>query len=143
MGSPPPGLIDALVADATTRFGASAPSDLRARITDLVNGTLPRMGMGPRGGHGHWGGGIPAAAGAAKLGPVARPGGEQAAVVRDELLVLVWRERRADGVDEHAVELGALEPGVGRFVEMAERPRAELGVRVRLEVLVGERAVRA
>jgi hypothetical protein len=52
------GLIDALVADATTRFGANAPSDLRARITDLVNGVRPPMGMGPR--HGHWGdGGMP------------------------------------------------------------------------------------
>jgi hypothetical protein len=52
------GLIDALVADATTRFGANVPSDLRARITDLVNGTMPPMGMGPRGGH--WGdGGMP------------------------------------------------------------------------------------
>jgi hypothetical protein len=51
------GLIDALVADATTRFGANAPSDLRARITDLVNGVRPPMGMGPRG---HWGdGGMP------------------------------------------------------------------------------------
>ncbi len=50
------GLIDALVADATTRFGANAPSDLRARITDLVNGVRPPMGMGPRG---HWGGGAP------------------------------------------------------------------------------------
>jgi hypothetical protein len=51
------GLIDALVADATTRFGANAPSDLRARITDLVNGVRPPMGMRP---HGHWGdGGMP------------------------------------------------------------------------------------
>jgi hypothetical protein len=54
------GLIDALVADATTRFGANAPSDLKQRITDLVNGTAPRLGLGPRGGHGHWdGGGAP------------------------------------------------------------------------------------
>ena len=50
------GLIDALVADATQRFGVNAPSDLRQRITDLVNGTLPPRGMGPRG---HWGGGAP------------------------------------------------------------------------------------
>jgi hypothetical protein len=50
------GLIDALVADATTRFGANAPSDLRARITDLVNGVRPPMGMRPPG---HWGGGMP------------------------------------------------------------------------------------
>jgi len=52
------GLIDALVADATTRFGANAPADLRQRITDLVNGTMPPMGMGPHGGgpgHDHWG----------------------------------------------------------------------------------------
>ena len=54
------GLIDALVADATTRFGANAPADLRARITDMVNGTMPPMGMGHRGdGPGHWGGGMP------------------------------------------------------------------------------------
>ena len=47
--SPRPGLIDALVADATTRFGANAPSDLRRSITDLVNGAMPPMGMGRRG----------------------------------------------------------------------------------------------
>jgi len=46
------GLIDALVADATNRFGANAPSDLRRRITDLVNGTLPTLG--PRGRHDFW-----------------------------------------------------------------------------------------
>ncbi len=40
------GLIDALVADATARFGANAPSDLRQRITDLVNGARPAMGPG-------------------------------------------------------------------------------------------------
>jgi hypothetical protein len=51
------GLIDALVADATTRFGANAPADLRQRIADMVNGALPPRGMGPRG-H-HWGGGMP------------------------------------------------------------------------------------
>jgi hypothetical protein len=50
------GLIDALVADATTRFGANAPSDLRQHITDLVNGVRPPMGMRPGG---HWGGGMP------------------------------------------------------------------------------------
>ena len=51
------GLIDALVADATKRFGANAPADLRQRIADLVNGTMPPMGMGPRDGmRGHWGG---------------------------------------------------------------------------------------
>lgn len=47
------GLIDALVADATTRFGANAPADLRRRITDLVNGVMPAIG--PRGHHDHWG----------------------------------------------------------------------------------------
>jgi hypothetical protein len=47
------GLVDALVADATARFGANAPSDLRRRITDLVNGTLPALG--PRGRHDYWG----------------------------------------------------------------------------------------
>jgi hypothetical protein len=46
------GLIDALVADATQRFGTNVPPDLRARITDLVNGTLPAIG--PCGRHGHW-----------------------------------------------------------------------------------------
>jgi hypothetical protein len=45
------GLIDALVADATKRFGANAPTDLRLRITDLVNGTRPAIG--PRGRHDH------------------------------------------------------------------------------------------
>ena len=52
------GLIDALVADATKRFGSNVPSDLRQRITDLVNGAMPRLGrpfghapmMGPGGG---------------------------------------------------------------------------------------------
>jgi hypothetical protein len=47
------GLIDALVADATKRFGANAPADLRRRITDLVNGTLPALGS--RGRHDYWG----------------------------------------------------------------------------------------
>jgi hypothetical protein len=46
------GLIDALVADATKRFGTAVPSDLRARITELVNGQLPAIG--PRGRHDHW-----------------------------------------------------------------------------------------
>jgi hypothetical protein len=46
------GLIDALVADATQRFGSNVPADLRSRITDLVNGTLPAIG--PRGRHDHW-----------------------------------------------------------------------------------------
>jgi hypothetical protein len=46
------GLIDALVADATQRFGTHVPADLRSRITDLVNGTLPAIG--PRGRHDHW-----------------------------------------------------------------------------------------
>jgi hypothetical protein len=46
------GLVDALVADATKRFGTAAPADLRARITRLVNGQLPAIG--PRGRHGHW-----------------------------------------------------------------------------------------
>jgi hypothetical protein len=47
------GLIDALVADVTTRFGGNAPSDLRRRITDLVNGTMAAPDL--RGGPGHWG----------------------------------------------------------------------------------------
>jgi hypothetical protein len=46
------GLIDALVADATSRFGIHTPADIRRRITDLVNGTLPPIG--PRGRHGFW-----------------------------------------------------------------------------------------
>jgi hypothetical protein len=46
------GLVDALVADATTRFGTSAPADLRTRITQLVNGALPAFG--PRGRHDRW-----------------------------------------------------------------------------------------
>jgi hypothetical protein len=46
------GLIDALVADATRRFGTAVPSDLRDRITQLVNGALPTIG--PRGRHDHW-----------------------------------------------------------------------------------------
>jgi len=61
------GLIDALVAHATSRLGGSAPSDLRQRITDLVNGTRPALGppgdghfgpghFGPGpGGNDHWG----------------------------------------------------------------------------------------
>lgn len=40
------GLIDALVADVTTRLGRAAPPDLRARITALVNGTLRPWGPG-------------------------------------------------------------------------------------------------
>ena len=49
------GLIDALVADATKRFGANAPSDLRQHITDLVNGVRPAFGPGGGGPHDHWG----------------------------------------------------------------------------------------
>ncbi|HEY3541929.1 MAG TPA: hypothetical protein VGK79_05230 [Gaiellaceae bacterium] len=49
------GLIDALVADARTRFGANVPLDLRQRITELVNG-VARHERGP-------GGGLQAAAG--------------------------------------------------------------------------------
>jgi hypothetical protein len=63
--------------------------------------------------------------------------------VRDELLVLVRGERRADGVDEQPVELVAGEPLVCRLVEMWQGGRAELRVCVRLEVLVAEAAVRA
>lgn len=58
------GLIDALVAAATARFGPSVPSDLRQHVTDLVNGTMPAMGPGmwprhngpfhDRGGFGPW-----------------------------------------------------------------------------------------
>jgi hypothetical protein len=44
------GLIDALVADATHRFGTNAPADLRSRLTDLVDGALP---IGPRDRHDH------------------------------------------------------------------------------------------
>jgi hypothetical protein len=53
------GLVDALVADATSHLGAAVPPDLRQRITDLVNGVRPafgppgRFGPGPGDG-GHW-----------------------------------------------------------------------------------------
>ena len=49
------GLIDALVADATKRFGANVPSDLRQHITDLVNGVRPAFGPGGGGPRDHWG----------------------------------------------------------------------------------------
>jgi len=53
------GLVDALVADVTKRFGSNVPADLRQHITDLVNGVMPRMhpvgpGMGDGDHHG-WG----------------------------------------------------------------------------------------
>jgi hypothetical protein len=35
------GLIDAIVADVTKHFGSNVPSDLKQRITDLVNGVRP------------------------------------------------------------------------------------------------------
>jgi hypothetical protein len=38
------GLIDALLAAATKQLGSQAPSDLRRRITDLVNGVHPAGG---------------------------------------------------------------------------------------------------
>ena len=47
------GLVDALVADATKRFGPNLPSDLRQHITDLVNGVMPRFGHPPGPGMGH------------------------------------------------------------------------------------------
>jgi hypothetical protein len=64
------GLIDALVAAAKTKLGATVPSDLQQRITDLVNGVRPagpppgdRHGWGPpSGGTGAFGfrhGGMP------------------------------------------------------------------------------------
>jgi hypothetical protein len=53
------GLIDAIVAGATKRFGTNLPPDLRQHITDLVNGVMPRLhprgpGMGDGDHHG-WG----------------------------------------------------------------------------------------
>ena len=49
------GLVDALVADAKARLGANAPSDLRQRITDLVERTLPAR-RPDRPDHDRWGG---------------------------------------------------------------------------------------
>src|SRR5437867_2193611 len=72
---------------------------------------------------------------------VGGPRGEQAAIVRDEPLVLVRRKRRRHGVDEHRVELRRREPRVRQLVQMREMCRAELGVGAYLEVLVGELAV--
>src|SRR4051812_42371223 len=58
------------------------------------------------------------------------PGAQQAPVVRDEVVVLVRRERRADGVHDQPVEVGALHVLQGRLVEARHAGRAELGVPV-------------
>src|SRR4051794_40950795 len=72
---------------------------------------------------------------------VGDPHGEQAAVVRDEVLVLVLRERRAHGGDDQLVELRALDVLDGRLVEVRELRVAELAVAVDVEVVLGECAV--
>src|SRR4051812_35815342 len=72
---------------------------------------------------------------------VARPGGEQTAVVRDEVLLLVRRKRRLNGANEDVVEVARREPLVGELVQVRESRRTELLVLVHLEVGVGELAV--
>jgi hypothetical protein len=61
--------------------------------------------------------------------------------VLDEPLVLMRGERRAHRGHEQPVELVAFEPLVCRVFEVCERTGAELGVRTRLKVLVGEPVV--
>ena len=72
---------------------------------------------------------------------VAAPQLQQAPEVRHELLVLVRRELRRDGVDEQRVELGALEVGERDLVDVGEPAGAEVLVAVGLEVGVGQGAV--
>lgn len=61
----------------------------------------------------------------------------------DELLVLVRGERRAHRGHEEPVELVASEPIMRRLLQVRERTGAELGIRLGLEVLVGEQPVLA
>ena len=74
---------------------------------------------------------------------VGDPGADEPAVVLDEVLLLLHRERRADRLHEQLVERRAVEVVDRQLVEAAERLRDELLVTVGLEVLVGESAVLA
>src|SRR5439155_26142142 len=69
------------------------------------------------------------------------PGGEQAAEVGDELLVLVRRERRDDRLDEQRVELRALDVLDDELLEVRQLLGAERAVLVDLEVRVRESPV--
>src|SRR5829696_446868 len=69
------------------------------------------------------------------------PRSEEPAVVRDEMLLLVGRERRLDDAHEQVVELARREPLVREFVEVREVAPAELLVALDLEIVVGETAV--
>src|SRR4051794_25230761 len=76
----------------------------------------------------------------ARLCVVASPCRKESAVMGDEVLLLVRWERGDDGAHEQVVELGRGEPVVRDLVEMREVGRAELLVRVDLEVVVGQPA---
>src|SRR2546425_9153762 len=59
---------------------------------------------------------------------VTRPELEQAAEVRDEVFVLVLRERAPHRVDEDAVEVLALDPRYGHLVDVRQVLGTELPV---------------
>src|ERR1700722_18702660 len=72
---------------------------------------------------------------------IVRPRREQTAEVRDELLVLVRRKRRAHGLDNDPVELRTLHPRHRQLVDVSEVALAEFTVAVDLELPVGDAPV--
>src|SRR4051812_47586963 len=72
---------------------------------------------------------------------VGDPHAEQTAVMGDEVLVLVLRERRLDCRDDERVELRGLDVLDGGLVEVGQMHVAELPVVVDVEVVLGQPAV--
>jgi len=73
---------------------------------------------------------------------VGDPGAEQAAEVRDELVVLVVRERAGDCLDEHAVEVG-LSMYSSTISSMSGSREAQKSNSARCRIVVGHRAIGA
>src|SRR5579864_4442457 len=72
---------------------------------------------------------------------VAHPQIKEPPQVRDELVVLVFRVRRFDRLDQQLVEVGAGHPVQDDLVQARHPARAEVVVARRVEVLVGQRPV--
>ena len=124
-------------ADEPARRGLDQPSSrMRYRDETVMARRRPRSSASP--------------AGAARLtcasARACRPRScthrpEQAAEVREELLLLVRRVGRSHGLDQQRVELGGGDPVEHQLVDVRQRGRAELRVPLDLEVLVGQPAV--
>ena len=72
---------------------------------------------------------------------VVDPQAEQAAQMRDELVVLVSRVDLPDRLDQHLVEVGAGHPVQDDLIDVAEAAGAEVVVALRLKVGIGEPGV--